>query len=1048
MANIPPVKFKASIDSTELDAQLREIKAKLEAWAASVEPLLTFTARANAMGGVGGNRGAVSAGPPPVPQASMPPFLGQTGGAGATQMAQPGGGFVPNWKAIEMDARYRQALTLSRGVTGDTQTSIHRNLARDEIDLVNAIKKLSTAAERAANQVRSGGNVPAARLAQLNESNAYLQSAYQAQFADMQNRFDPQSILARAQKANSEYAAFQKRSADYRRANSSTGQRLMNEAKNIQADVRSVESIVEGQNYLSTVGGNLAYANTGTGASGGGSGMNRFRTGHMIASHFLPIIGTLTSASLLSKSYEVGSQFATSAGMIGMQTGGANPNVAYNKLLSVGAPLGFSASQVSQAAQLQGQYAGTGNMAFLFKDSMQTAQFARYLGISGQTAASIMGGYQLAGAFSAGNEKATAQSIAAAAQASGVNSQQFMSGLQQLTNIAMRTSIFTKTNGPAQVLSVANQLGSSLGIPLFTGAQAPATLESMQQSFSAGPGQGSGMTAGLLLPMYTNALKTPYLTSMFKKLGVSNPVFQMADMMNSNQMLSNPQVMGSVLSTFHKEMQKGGIAQGQTGLQLVANFLNGGQGATISTLQMAQKIAGPNFMGQLSKAEASIKAASGSELQRQTNYMQSISQNTMTTNMVLDRILGTIGGAVIPATALTAGAFNVSPGASALGATGVSSVLALAHVASPFLLGAAIAGGGLGATVRGIAGMARGAGAVVRGGMSSLAGVGGDAAAAADVAGAGSAFGMSALANIAAPLAVLIKAPSAAQGFAAQQASFDKAFRARLLHNMHAGASAALTHASVATHAALHTGSTSGATKTFQDIANVGQSPGFRSFVDAFINPHAAYAATSAAMSGGSFGGFNASTSGFGFSPSGGFSFTPTGITTAAQKHFVSAMLPYAKKAAAALGVSSTSILGQWGYESAFGTSEAATLNKNFGGIGPNRGIGVGADSSYAGYSSLSQFEKNYVQVIKQKQYSAARNKMLSAYGYGYNLTTGGYDTTAPGVYAAGVQSDANVVNSIIRANNHKDRPSSRHNLRHKAKATQSAKQTVPHTFW
>ncbi len=1035
MAEKPQVSIKASIDSTELDAQLREIKSKLEAWAASVEPLLTFTARANAMGGAGGNRGAVSAGPPPVPQASMPPFLGQSGGAGATQMAQAGAGFVPNWKAIEMDARYRQALTLSRGVTGDTQTSIHRNLARDEIDLVNAIKKLSTAAERAANQVRSGSNVPPARLAQLNESNAYLQSAYQAQFADMQNRFDPQSILARAQKANSEYAAFQQRSADYRRANSSKGQRLMNEAKNIQADVRSVESIVEGQNYLSTVGGNLAYANAGAGSAGGGSGMSRFRTGHMIASHFIPLIGTLTSASLLSKSYEVGSQFATSAGMIGMQTGGANPNVAYNKLLSVGAPLGFSASQVSQAAQLQGQYAGTGNMAFLFKDSMQTAQFARYLGISGQTAASVMGGYQLAGTFSAGNEKATAQSITAAATASGVNSQQFMSGLQQLTNIAMRTSIFTKSNGPAQVLSVANQLGSSLGIPLLTGAQAPATLESMQQSFSAGPGQGSGLTAGLLLPMYTNALKTPYLTSMFKKLGVSNPVFQMADMMSSNQILSNPQVMTSVLSTFHHEMQKGGIAQGQTGLQLVANFLNGGQGATLSTLQMAKQIAGPNFMSEVSKAQASVKAASGSETQRQTTYMQSISQNTATTNMVLDRILGTIGGTVIPATALAAGAFNVSPGASALGFTGVSSALTLASNPLSWYGGykmwSKLRGGAK--TVASDSSAVTDAAAVDAG--ATAAEGGGVLAAGA------SALTLGMLASIIAPAAILMKAPAAQKGFAAQQASFDKAFRARILHNMHVSGTMP-AHASSA-HAALYSGGASGAAKTFQDIANVGQSPGFRSFVDAFINPRAAYAATSAAMSGGSFGGFNAPTSGFGFSPSGGFSFTPTGVTTAAQKHFVSAMLPYAKKAAAALGVSATSILGQWGYESAFGTSEAATLNKNFGGIGPNRGVGVGADSSYAGYSSLSQFEKNYVQVVKQKQYAAARNKMLSAYGYGYNLTTGGYDTTAPGVYAAGVQSDANVVNSIMQANNHKDRPSSRHNLNHKRKAAQGGKYTA-----
>jgi|GEM_PF-4191456 len=817
-----------------------------------------------------------------------------------------------------------------------------------------------------------------------------------------------------------------------------------------------------------------------------GSVPSIFRQAHSVAQQMFPFLAAITGGALWSGSYSLGTRLSEQAGAIAMQAGGTNPNLVLNRFVSSGAPLGFSASQVSQAAQLQGQYAGTGNMAFLFKDSMQTAQFARYLGISGQTAASVMGGYQLAGAFSAGNEKATAQSITAAATASGVNSQQFMSGLQQLTNIAMRTSLFTKSNGPAQVLSIANQLGSSLGIPLLTGAQAPATLESMQQSFSAGPGQGSGMTAGLLLPMYTNALKTPYLTSMFKKLGVSNPVFQMADMMNSNQMLSNPQVMTSVLSTFHKEMQKGSIAQGQTGLQLVANFLNGGQGATFSTLQMAKQIAGPNFMGQLSKAEASVKASSGSEPQRQTTYLQSIAQNTARIDQELQKISSVGFSPILSGGSAISQILGKYPAVTygGLSALSLGSLFLTARTARRLMAGRPGAPAETPTTVAGPEG----------GAPAAATDAGATAAEGAGMTGVGILSRFGNLASKAYNIDPMLAAYTASQivggGNAAQQYVYvhgkpvrwgsmtqaqKQAFHkhitaqnqqeAKSIGNFFGGVGNAIgsilwpgewglnaahpmsvhgktasevvaTHAAL-THTALHLGTASGAAKTFQDIANVGQSPGFRSFVDAFINPHAAYAATSAAMSGGSFGGLSgASYGGYGFSPTGGFSFTPTGVTTAAQKHFVSTMLPYAKKAAAALGVSPTSILAQWGYESAFGTSEAATLNKNFGGIGPNRGIGVGADSSYAGYSSLSQFEKNYVQVVKQKQYASARNKMLSAYGYGYNLTTGGYDTTAPGTYAAGVQADANVVSSVMRANS-KDRPSARHNLNHKRKATQ-----------
>ncbi len=130
-------------------------------------------------------------------------------------------------------------------------------------------------------------------------------------------------------------------------------------------------------------------------------------------------------------------------------------------------------------------------------------------------------------------------------------------------------------------------------------------------------------------------------------------------------------------------------------------------------------------------------------------------------------------------------------------------------------------------------------------------------------------------------------------------------------------------------------------------------------------------------------------------------------VTTQAQQAFVKKMLPYAQSVSKKTGVPANDIIGQWAFESKWGLSQAATQNLNFGGIGPNRGISAGKDTSYAGYSSLSQFANNYAQVIKQKQYAAAIKHKISPYQFGYNLTNGGYDTTAPGVYGAGVRADA-----------------------------------------
>ena len=816
-----------------------------------------------------------------------------------------------------------------------------------------------------------------------------------------------------------------------------------------------------------------------------------FRQAHSVAQQMFPFLAAITGGALWSGSYSLGSRLAEQAGAVGMQTGGSNPNSVLNRFVSAGNKLGFSATQVSQATQLQGQYSGTGNVAFLFKDAMQTAQFARYLGISGQTAASIMGSYQLAGAFQPGNEASAASATGAAAQASGVNSQMYFSSLQQILQAVQRTSVYTPQAGPAQNLSMLQQIGNKLDIPLLKGSQAAGTLQAWQKAFTAGPGAGSGLTAAELIPGYQAV--NHYLQPFFKRHHITSPVLQQAYTMNSNVLLSNPGALSAWLGAMTKEMQPGGLMAGQTG-----GVLFGGTsgGPNFQTLTLTDAMASPKFMKTLQQAQERIKAAHNAAAHHQTTFTGSIAQDAERIGQEMQKVLSVGFSPILSGGKAVSQVLGKFPAVTygGLSALSLGSLFLTARTAKRLMAGRPGAPVETPTTVAGPEG----------GAPTAATETGATAAEGAGVTGVGilSRFGNLALKayNIDPMLAAYTASQIVGGGNSADQYVYvhgkpvrwgsmtqaqKQAFHkhitaqnqqeAKSIGNFFGGVGNVIgsilwpgewglnaahpvsahgktasevvaTHAAL-THTALHLGATSGATKTFQDIANVGQSPGFRSFVDAFINPHAAYAATSAAMSGGSFGGFHAPTSGFGFSPSGGFSFTPTGVTTAAQKHFVSAMLPYAKKAAAALGVSATSILGQWGYESAFGTSEAAVLNKNFGGIGPNRGIGVGADSSYAGYSSLSQFEKNYVQVIKQKQYAAARNKMLSAYGFGYNLTTGGYDTTAPGTYAAGVQSDANVVSSIVQANNHKDRPSARHNLNHKRKAAQGGRYAIPHTF-
>ncbi|KIL42082.1 hypothetical protein SD70_02545 [Gordoniibacillus kamchatkensis] len=100
---------------------------------------------------------------------------------------------------------------------------------------------------------------------------------------------------------------------------------------------------------------------------------------------------------------------------------------------------------------------------------------------------------------------------------------------------------------------------------------------------------------------------------------------------------------------------------------------------------------------------------------------------------------------------------------------------------------------------------------------------------------------------------------------------------------------------------------------------------------------------------------------------------------TGSASSFVKKMLPYAQKASMRTGLPVEFILGQWGHESGWGTSQAAKMDLNFAGIKPWDGAAAGPDSTYAGYSSLSDFSDGYADfLIKNKRYKglldAARN--------------------------------------------------------------------------
>lgn len=127
------------------------------------------------------------------------------------------------------------------------------------------------------------------------------------------------------------------------------------------------------------------------------------------------------------------------------------------------------------------------------------------------------------------------------------------------------------------------------------------------------------------------------------------------------------------------------------------------------------------------------------------------------------------------------------------------------------------------------------------------------------------------------------------------------------------------------------------------------------------------------------------------------------GITAAQKAAFVATYGPLAVQAGQTLGVSPDVILGQWAFESGYGTSRAATQQGNVAGINVPGGNG----QQYASFDTPQDFATAYTTLLQNPRYSQASNTGTNASAFIYGLKSGGYFTSDPASYAAGVASIA-----------------------------------------
>ena len=146
---------------------------------------------------------------------------------------------------------------------------------------------------------------------------------------------------------------------------------------------------------------------------------------------------------------------------------------------------------------------------------------------------------------------------------------------------------------------------------------------------------------------------------------------------------------------------------------------------------------------------------------------------------------------------------------------------------------------------------------------------------------------------------------------------------------------------------------------------------------------------------------------------------------------FAKSMSPYAAQVSKATGLPEALLLAQWSLESGNGTSVAAKLDNNLGGMKPWGPYGAGKDSKYAGFSSLQQFAQadaafynknsNYAQLLTQARSGASMGTLLADLqnsGYAGNpnygstlaqmLATGAYGSYTPGSISPGASTVPN----------------------------------------
>lgn len=131
--------------------------------------------------------------------------------------------------------------------------------------------------------------------------------------------------------------------------------------------------------------------------------------------------------------------------------------------------------------------------------------------------------------------------------------------------------------------------------------------------------------------------------------------------------------------------------------------------------------------------------------------------------------------------------------------------------------------------------------------------------------------------------------------------------------------------------------------------------------------------------------------------------------TSAQQQAFVQTYGPYAQQAGQTLGVDPNVILGQWAFESAWGTSRAAQQQGNLAGIN----IPGGTGQQYQTYSSPQAFTDAYTTLLQNPRYASALNTGSNVNAFTGGLASGGYYTSSPAEYAAGVTSTSQTAASI-----------------------------------